>query len=290
MRPALDSCSRLPIHLRAHDLVSHDHDLRIDRPAARVRDPMTRPDQWLAYKRGDQGARDLLLAEHLGLVHFVARQVARGLSTEASLDELVSSGTIGLLGALESYDPSREIAFSTFAAPRIRGAILDELRRQDHVPRSVRRKSREIARTREALVRELGHAPNDREIAARLAIDVETFWRWQADVEGATLVPLDRGPRASEAQWTAEETLFDADAMGADERLDEEEEVELLKAALVRLSEQDRTVLSLYYYEELKLHEIAAILGLTESRISQVRSRALVRLRLELQPTRAHVA
>ena len=98
--------------------------------------------QWLAFASGDLAARDVLLTENLSLVHHVARQLERKLSNELDHDELVSAGTLGLMSAMNSFDPSRGLAFSTFAVPRIRGAILDELRRQDHVPRSVRRKTR----------------------------------------------------------------------------------------------------------------------------------------------------
>src|SRR5688500_8282396 len=138
-------------------------------------------DIWRAYTRGDAAARERLLGEHLGLVHFVARQIARGISVEADFDELVSAGTIGLVNALESFDLGRGLAFSTFAAPRIRGAILDELRRQDHVPRSVRRKARDIGAARDALTRLHKRAPDDREVAEHLGVDLETLWRWQAD-------------------------------------------------------------------------------------------------------------
>lgn len=251
---------------------------------------MSSHELWLAHARGDAGARELLLTRHLGLVHFIARQVVRGLSADAELDDLVSSGTIGLMGAVESYDVTRGIAFSTFAAPRIRGAMLDELRRQDHVPRSVRRNTREIGRAREALTRELSRVPNDREIAARLGVDVQTVWRWRADVEGATVVALDRVPRDGEGWWSVGDALPDDRAAAVDVVLGQEQEIGLVKDALIRLAEQDRTVLSLYYYEDLKLHEIAAILGLTESRISQIRTRALSRLRDELEPRRKQVA
>ena len=104
----------------------------------------------------EPAARDRLLTEHLGLVHHVARQLSRRLAVEFDFDELVSAGTIGLMNAVDSFDPGRGLAFSTFAAPRIRGAILDELRRQDHVPRSIRRKSRDISAAREALTRKGG--------------------------------------------------------------------------------------------------------------------------------------
>jgi RNA polymerase sigma factor for flagellar operon FliA len=242
---------------------------------------------WAAYAAGDADARDALLRENLSLVHHVARQLARGLAADADVDELVSAGTMGLMSALESFDLARGLAFSTFAVPRIRGAILDELRRQDHVPRSVRRKTRSIAAAREALTRTLGRSPDLRELAIALGVDAETLWRWQADVEGAVHVPLDR----SAADYDGA-TATPADVLGngeelTDERLTREEEVALLREALLGLKDQERTVLSLYYFEELKAREIAEVLGVSESRISQIRSKALAQLRAVLAPLQA---
>ena len=240
---------------------------------------------WAAFAAGDLDARDALLREHLSLVHHVARQLARGLATEAEIDELVSAGTMGLMSALASFDLSRGLAFSTFAVPRIRGAILDELRRQDHVPRSVRRKTRSMASAHEALTGALGRAPAAFEVAAQLGVDAQTLWRWQADVEGAVHVPLDSGPPQPERVAT----IVPAEMLGsgeelADERLEREEEVGVLREALMGLKEQERTVLSLYYFEELKAREIAEVLGVSESRISQIRSKALAQLREVLVP------
>ncbi len=249
---------------------------------------MDTSDLWRAYATGDTEARERLLTEHLGLVHFVARQVARGISVEADFDELVSAGTIGLMNALESFDTGRGLAFSTFAAPRIRGAILDELRRQDHVPRSVRRKSRDIAGAREALTRVLGRQPEPRELAEHLGVDLDTLWRWQGEVEGAVHVPLDR-PTGDGTAPTPLEMLAGEDEGGVEEALNREQEVEHLRDAIMGLKEQERTVLALYYFEELKLHEIAKVLELTESRVSQIRSKAISRLREKMAPLRSGV-
>jgi RNA polymerase sigma factor for flagellar operon FliA len=240
---------------------------------------------WTACAAGDDNARDALLQQHLSLVHHVARQLARGLTTEADIDELVSAGTMGLMSALESFDVGRGLAFSTFAVPRIRGAILDELRRQDHVPRSVRRKTRSIAAARETLTGTLGRTPAMAEVAAQLGVDAPTLWRWQADVEGAVHVPLDGGP----ARHDGVAAVIPAELLGSgeelvDDRLSREEEVVRLREALLGLKEQERTVLSLYYFEELKAREIAEVLGVSESRISQIRSKALVQLREALVP------
>src|SRR5215216_6145891 len=147
---------------------------------------------WAATATGDNSARDALLLENLNLVHHVARQLSRSLAVEADFDELVSAGTIGLMTAVKSFDARRGLAFSTFAVPRIRGSILDELRRQDHVPRSVRRKARDISRAREALMRQVGRMPEDSEVADALGVDTTTLWRWESDVEGAIRVPIDR--------------------------------------------------------------------------------------------------
>ena len=244
---------------------------------------------WRAVASGDEAARERLLTEHLGLVHFVARQIARGISVEADFDELVSAGTIGLMNALESFDTERGLAFSTFAAPRIRGAILDELRRQDHVPRSVRRKARELGTAREALTRALGRQPEARELAEHLQIDLETLWRWQGEVESSVQLPLDRPPTEGGAP-SPSELLSDEEELGIEDVLTREQEVGVLREAILKLKEQERTVLALYYFEELKLHEIATVLELTESRVSQIRSKAILRLREQMAPLRQGLA
>ncbi|MBA3670546.1 MAG: FliA/WhiG family RNA polymerase sigma factor [Gemmatimonadaceae bacterium] len=243
---------------------------------------------WSGYAAGDIVTRNALLTEHLSLVHHVARQLARSLSADTDIDELVSAGTLGLMSALEAFDVSRGLAFSTFAVPRIRGSILDELRRQDHVPRSIRRKTREISQARELLMRALGRAPEDREVAAQLGVDMETLWRWQSDVEGVFHVPLDRPTGEGDTGMPSPVELLSGEQDEAiDDQLNRKQEVGLLREAILTLSGQERTVISLYYFEELKLHEIADILGLTESRVSQIRSKALIGLRSTLSPIRA---
>lgn len=238
---------------------------------------------WDAFaEHGDEAAREELLGSHLGLVYHVARQMSGTLSASIEFEELVSYGTVGLIKALETFEPERGLSFTTFAAPRIRGAILDELRRQDHVPRSIRKKSRDIAAAWESLVRERAEAPADREMANRMDIDVETLWRWQREVEGSIHISTDRPTteeRSGLGELPSERGGFEIEAA-----LDHEQEVECLRDALLQLKEQERTVLSLYYFEELKLHEVAKVLGLTESRVSQIRSKAVLRLRSLMAP------
>lgn len=243
---------------------------------------------WDSYRQDDDlEARDALIERHMGLVYHVAQQLMKTLHEDVELEELVSAGTMGLMNALENYDRSRGHAFSTFAAPRIRGAILDDLRRQDPVPRSIRKKQRDIARARERLKRELKRDPGPLETAEELGIDSETLHDWQSESERASPVSLDR-PLAEDENGAAtpKEIVPDEDAEDVEERINREEEMQILREEIAELKEQERVVLSLYYFEDLKLREIAEILGVTESRISQVRSKAIDRLKDRLSHLR----
>jgi len=243
--------------------------------------PMESETMWDAYQRGgDETARQGLLARHLPLVHHVARQVLRTLTVDVELDDLVSAGSMGLINAIDSFDRSRGLAFSTYAAPRIRGAILDDLRRSDTVPRSIRRKQRQLAQAEESLSGALDRAPADREMATKLEIDLQTLWRWRADTNEAIQVSLDQ-PISTGPGRTAmpAELIAGSSGWATEESLNHREEVAVLRDEILRLKERERIVLSLYYFEELKLHEIAKVLGLTESRVSQIRSKALTTLR-----------
>jgi RNA polymerase sigma factor for flagellar operon FliA len=232
------------------------------------------------------GEREALLTQHLGLVHHVARQLARGLSTAAELDELVSAGTMGLIQAADSFDQTRGLSFSTYAVPRIRGAILDELRKQDHVPRNVRRRTRDVTRARDALATTLRRAPTEMELSAHLQVPTDMLRRWELDAEGATVTSLDQPVRTEASPSSLGETIADERGVSLDDLLTHEHEVARLKLAITRLKEQERTVLALNFFEELKLQEIATVLGLSVCRISQIRTAALSKLRVSLRDLR----
>jgi RNA polymerase sigma factor for flagellar operon FliA len=243
---------------------------------------------WALYaETGDQTARDTLVNEHLGLVHHVARKVIRSLAPGTEIRELVSFGSMGLLHAVDTFDPARGIAFSTFAAPRIRGAILDELRRQDHATRSVRRKAREIHAAREALIQRLGAPPSDDQIADHLAIDLDTLWRWQARVAGAQPVSIDRPAAYDDRPEAPVLAIPGVTGEQIEEELSVREEAGVLREAIRRLKGQEQTVLALYYFEELTQDEIAAVLGITASRVSQIHSKAIGKLRSGMGALRA---
>jgi RNA polymerase sigma factor FliA len=236
---------------------------------------------WARYRSaGDSDARDQLLARHLGLVHHVAREVSRRIPS-IELGELVSAGALGLMKALDSFDLTRGLAFSTYAVLRIRGAILDDLRSRDSTPRSVRMKRRKIETVAAVLEAELGRAPAPKEIAERLEIDLATFWKWK-DAVGihceADVPANSKGQRSSRDA----ENHADPGVLLASQQIVDSEHVGQLRNLISRLPEQQRRVLALYYYEELNLRQVGEVLKVSESRVSQIRSQALRRLKTEI--------
>ncbi len=232
--------------------------------------------------RATDPERDALLEKHLNLVYHVARRMNRG-GGDVEFDELVSAGTMGLIDAIEKFDPDRGLAFSTFAVPRIRGAILDELRRLDTVSRGMRQRQRQMDDARHALTALNGRPPTDEEIAQEIGVEPETLWRWRADSERTQRVSLDAPAVEDDSGVTSlGDVLVDDGADAPDDAIQREELLRGLEAEIARLEPQERTVLGLYYFEELKLREIADILDLTVSRISQVRTGAIRKLRERL--------
>ena len=238
-------------------------------------------------RKTSTAGRDALMSGHVGLVHHVARQLSRRLSTSADLDELVSAGALGLVQAVDAFDASRGLAFSTFAVPRIRGAILDELRRQDLASRNVRRRTRELTRAKDTLVASLRREPTLNELSREMQVPTQMIRQWELDAEQTSPCSLDQPLRADPNGGTLVDAMADEDTPSIEDLLSREQEVEQLKAAIARLNEQERTVLSLNYFEELNLPEIAKVLGLSVCRISQVRTAALGKLRASLSVLRA---
>lgn len=230
----------------------------------------------------DTDARRDLLARYLGLVHHAAREVAPRVRDAVSLDELVSAGSLGLLQAMDGFDIDRGLAFSTFAMRRIRGAILDELRARDPLSRSDRAHVRKLDAAVCELEQRAGRAPTPGEVAQHLGVDNETFHRWRERTAHATAVSLESEPNGRVL----------SDQLGDDGDLEVHGAVELkersgvIRAALEKLPIRERLVVSRSYFDERPLREIAAELGVTESRVCQLRTQALARLRKV--PTLAH--
>lgn len=241
---------------------------------------------WRLFAAGDERARAKLLERHYGLVHQTARRMAARLSDEVALEDLVGAGLLGLIRALDNFDQSRGIAFSTYAVPRIRGAILDDLRDKDSASRSLRSRQRELREVTERLAQDLGRAPTDHEVAAALDVDVNLLWRWKEALQALQTLPIDRPVGAdAEDSATLADVVADPDADEADAEILRAERREALANAIKELKSQERLVLSLYYYEELKQSEIAEVLGVTESRVSQIRSKAIQNLREKMLAT-----
>jgi RNA polymerase sigma factor FliA len=240
---------------------------------------------WQRYRdTADPEARRQLLELYIGLVHHVAREMSRR-TTAAELDDLVSAGTFGLIRALDSFDLSRGFAFSTYAVRRIRGAMLDDLRSQDWAPRAMRVKARRLHVATTALEFRLGRSPKPEEVADQLDIDVSTYWRWRDETASRTVVSYEGESRSGLGGTTAlQEMLEDPNASRPAEELSRQEDVKILRDAIARLPEKERTVMALYYYEELNQRQIAEIMHVTESRVSQIRTQAMKRLRSRLAP------
>ncbi|HWQ24410.1 MAG TPA: RNA polymerase sigma factor WhiG [Gaiellaceae bacterium] len=240
---------------------------------------------WLEYRRSrDRALRDRLILSYAPLVKFVAGRVSASLPSHVDEQDLVSYGLLGLIGAIERYDPSREIKFETFAMARIRGAIIDELRSLDWVPRSVRTRARQIERAIAALEKELIRAPTDEEIARRLGVSPEELDASLLEISRSSVAALDElwSPSGTGDQISLIDTIEDETGPSPEVTLEETEVKEALAEAISSLPEREKLVVTLYYYEELTLREIGEVLGVTESRVSQLHTKAILRLKAHL--------
>ncbi len=228
--------------------------------------------------------REELIIKYTPLIRYIAGKLAMRLPPHISIDDLMSSGVIGLMDAIEKFDPSKKIQFKTYAEFRIRGAMLDELRAQDWVPRSVRKKASELEKTYHKLEKKLGRPAEDEEVAEALGLTMDQFYDLLEKTKNVTFLDIEalrrRMPEGSD------EDLFDliADDSESDPfiQLNLTEVKELLINGINELPEKERLVLSLYYYEDLTMREIGEIMGYTESRISQMHTKAIMRLRASL--------
>lgn len=226
----------------------------------------------------DPVARDRLIVHYSPLVKFVAGRVGAGLPNSVDPGDLVSAGVFGLIDAVERFDPARGVKFETFAVPRIRGAVFDGLRSLDWVPRSVRSRAREVEAAFTDLEGRLGRAPSDDEISGHLKITGPEFQKWLVAIASTTVGPLDRALVAG-----AEPRALTGDVPDSPAMMVEENEVKrLVRQEVRRLPEREKLVLSLYYDEGLTLAEIGGVIGVTESRVSQIHTKAVLHLRARL--------
>ena len=242
---------------------------------------------WREYtQKRDQATRDRLILTYAPLVKYVAGRLGSGLPAHVDENDLVSYGLLGLIGAIERFDPNRDIKFETYAIARIKGSIIDELRAMDWVPRSVRSRARDIERAIGELERKLHRAPTDEEISEKLGVTTDELNDSLTEIGRSSIAALDELWTISSGGGGDQVALIDTieDTAGPEPQseLAQTELKEALGEAIARLPEREKLVVTLYYYEELTLREIGEVLGVTESRVSQLHTKAILRLKARL--------
>ncbi len=243
--------------------------------------PEKQSEQWKQYSETKSPAiREKLIVEYSPLVKYVAGRLSIYFGSHVEYDDLVSFGVFGLIDAIDKFDISKGVKFETYASLRIRGSIIDSIREMDWVPRSLRQKSKEIEKVYSEVENEFGHAASDKEIADKLGISVEDFTKLLNEVNVSTMMSLDEFLEQNyEIGVESNNVLKD----GIPENYIEVNELkEILADAINKLLDKEKMVVSLYYYEELTLKEISAIMGVSESRVSQLHTKAILRLKGKL--------
>lgn len=228
----------------------------------------------------DGKLREELILEYAPLVKEIAERMAIRLPPNISKDELISGGIMGLFDALDKFDSEKGIKFRTYAHSRIRGAILDELRRMDWVSRSVRRDIHRIERAIRALELKFEREPKDFEVAEEMGVDIDSYYRMKVRAQGASLLSFDEFLPDG---FIHKFSKLSSNNLSPVDELKIKELKNVISKALSELSEREQLVMSLYYYDELTLKEIAKVLDLTESRICQIHSKILIKLRAKLK-------
>jgi len=248
-------------------------------------DDMTEQELWILFKKTkDPKIRDKFVRQYAPLVKYVAGKVAIGMPHNVEFDDLVGFGVFGLFDAINKFDPEKHVKFKTYAVTRIRGAIFDELRSIDWVPRSVRQKTREIEEVINRLESSLGRAATDKEIAKELNLSIEDFQKVMLKISGTSILSL------NDIWYTGEdndkvsivESIESPKSLNPDTIVEKDEIKHVIINAINELPEKEKKVLVLYYYEDLTLKEIGQVLEVTESRISQLHTKAIMRLRSKL--------
>jgi RNA polymerase sigma factor FliA len=243
---------------------------------------------WRRYKAdGDEQARERLVVAYSPLVRFIAGRMASGLPSHVEESDLISYGLLGLIGAIERFDPDRETKFETFAVARVKGAIIDELRSFDWVPRSVRARARDVEKAHAELEATKGRPPTEQEMAERLETTIEEFQSALLEIANSSVLALDdlwtfADPEGG-SQISVLDTIRDPAAVDPHTEAHAFELKHRLADAIEGLPKRERLVIALYYYENLTLREIGEILSVTESRVSQLHTKAVLALRSRFQ-------
>ena len=228
------------------------------------------------------GERERLILDHLPQVRLIARRIRERLPESVNLDDLISTGIVGLISAIDHFDPAHNVKLKTYAEYKIRGAILDSLRGLDWAPRQQRKKSKQIEAAINVLEQGLHRAPTEDEIAAHLKLSMAEYHEWLVDIRGVNLGSLDVGAQ-EEGGRDLLRFISDSDAHWPSNIVERHELERVVAVAIEKIPKVERTVLALYYHEELTLREISRVVQLHESRVSQLKTQAIVRLRSFLE-------
>ncbi len=232
--------------------------------------------------------REQIVLEHAPLIRYIVNRIAVRLPSHIDLDDLHNTGVIGLMDAIEKYDPDKNCKFKTYAEFRIKGAILDQLRSLDWVPRSVRQKGRKLERAYGEVEQRLGRSANEDEVADSLGLQLDKFHELLNQVRGISLVNLEElrgaGPDGDRSGSYAD-VVEDVNAENPYGNLKLQQVKQIVADTIGTLPEKERLVISLYYYEDLNMKEIGNILGITESRVCQIHTKSVLRLRSKLKNT-----
>ncbi len=233
------------------------------------------------HKKRDDYFRNLLIEHYRNLVRYCADRLHSKLPDKVELDDLVSSGNFGLMDAIDAFDPERGVKFETYCSPRIRGSILDELRSMDWVPRLVRARAHQLGKATHSLEIHLGRKPTEKEIAKELDMNPEEFNRLQRDANAASLVSLDNKYGDGDGEKDIREIDIIKDKKSKNPVIEAQKRD--LKSLLTKgLTRAERLIIVLYYYEEMTMKEIGATLDLSESRVSQMHSSIIARLKAQM--------
>jgi len=246
---------------------------------------------WQAYKSGQPNPelRNRLVEAYMPLVRYHGERVWSRLPQGVELDDLVSAGVFGLMDAIEAFDLSRGVKFETYCVPRIRGAMLDELRNTDWVPRLVRSRARKLAEAIKTLEDELGRRPTEKELARHMGLSVSEVERMMLDARAVNLVSLNKKWTETDSSREVSEIDVLEDEKGEDPTR-RVQQTDLMRLITRGLNRKERLILILYYYEELTMKEVGATLDLSESRVSQMHSSLVERLRAQLAERRPEFA
>jgi len=236
---------------------------------------------WKKYKAsGDSKMRDALILKYAPFVKYVAGRMAVNLPNNVEYEDLVSYGVFGLMDAIEKYDPERAVQFKTYAKTRIRGAILDELRVLDWTPRSVRQKAKKLEKAYAQLESQLGREAKDEEVAEYLEITVQELQKLLEETRQSLVLSLDENDPNSDQPGQSRLNFFeDLNTLTPEQKATGKEVKKMLAESINKLNDRERLVVTLYYFEELTSKEIGSILGVSDSRVSQLHTKAILRLR-----------